>query len=306
MLARLLAVVGILCAAIAAPPIVCAAEVPRVLVMGCITNNATQNYERMQPIANYVQANLADLGVETVEIFTVDSHAKMLALLRDQRVDWVSATAYMATLFERETGAEIVLAKSIKGKARYHSVFFARKDSGIESLEQLKGRKIAFEKPSSTSAFYLPAAEILGAGLGLKSVVAPFETAPSDKVGYSFSGNEANSTLWVHKGIVDAGAYSSADWQDKKVLPDELRDDLVVFHRTADVPRSFEVVRKGINPLLRERLKQLLLDATHDEAAVAALRGYYRASAFEELNEEDRRALDRVGNGAQKLRSLLP
>ncbi len=42
------------------------------------------------------------------------------------------------------------------GSTGYHSIMVARKDSGITKLEDLKGKKLGFADPDSTSGYLIP------------------------------------------------------------------------------------------------------------------------------------------------------
>jgi phosphonate transport system substrate-binding protein len=196
--------------------------------------------------------------------------------------------------YVEEAGGEIILAKAQHGEAWYQSLFFTRKDSPIRSLEDLRGKSIAFEKPDSTSAYFLPVAMLTAAGLSLVELENVRTKPPANTVGYVFSGEESNSTLWVHKRLVDAAAYSDSDWQSKWIAPPALRDDLVVFARSRRLPRSVEIVSNTLAEPFKLRLKEILLNAPADPDAQAALKQYYNATAFSELTDEMRTALQEI------------
>lgn len=272
----------------------------RMLVLGCVTNQPKFNYGRMQGIAEYVLARMGDEGLSGVEVFTVDSAEKMTRLLRDGRVDWVSATPYSAVTYMDQANAEILLAKEQYGEAWYHAVFFARNDSGIKTFDDLLGKTIAFEKPSSTSAYFVPAAILRQAGVRLVQLDSVRDKPPSDAVGYLFSGDESNSSIWVHKGIVDAAAFSDRDWSSDWIMPGSFREDLSVFHRSSEIPRSVEVVRSGLPESLKTRLQDILLAAPDDPDAAPALKNYYHATGFHEIDDDIRLALDNIRGGMQE------
>ncbi len=266
----------------------------RVLVIGCVTNDPKYNYGRMQGIAEYVLDKMRDVDIDAVEVFTVDSPEKMARLLRSGRVDWVSATPFNAIRYTDQSGGEILLAKAQSDRAWYQSVFFARRDSGITSLQDLVGKTIAFEKPDSTSAYFLPMTMLKAAGLPLIQLDSVRSIPPDNAIGYVFSGEETNSTLWVHKRLVAAAVFSDADWNTAYIMPLSLRDDMAIFERSGQLPRSVEIVNAALPEPIKQRLKEILLAAPADPDAQAALNQYYRATGFSELTTDMRSALESV------------
>ena len=270
------------------------ADGDRRLVIGSLTNAPRYNFGQIRPLSLYMLSQVRDLGIDAVEVVTTDSHDKMIELLRSGRVDWVAATPYAALMYERDADVELMLTKKSRGRGAYRTVFFARKDAGITSLEDLKGKTIAFEKPGSTSAYFMPAMELLGAGYKLVKLDSPRATAPDDAIGYLFSGDEVNSSTWVHKRITHAAAFSNEDWESDWRTPPAFRKDIAIFHETSEVPRSIELLRSGLDPLLRSRIRQTLLALNDNPDAEDMLRGYYAASDFAEITSQQLVALDKI------------
>jgi phosphonate transport system substrate-binding protein len=69
-----------------------------------------------------------------------------------------------AAAMER-AGAKLILAEERDGRAYYHSRFWVLKDSGIESLEDLRGTSVAFNDPLSGSGYLMPVAILIDHGL---------------------------------------------------------------------------------------------------------------------------------------------
>ena len=59
-------------------------------------------------------------------------------------------------LLEEAGVADLLLREWKQGVAEYHSVFFTRRDSGINGISDLPGHIMAFEDPGSTSAYLIP------------------------------------------------------------------------------------------------------------------------------------------------------
>ncbi|HVF35539.1 MAG TPA: PhnD/SsuA/transferrin family substrate-binding protein, partial [Candidatus Saccharimonadia bacterium] len=219
------------------------------------------------------------------------------------KVDWVTETAGSAMTLQDRAGARLLLAAERAGTNAYQSVLFSRRDSGIATLADLRGRSIAFQNGASTSSYFLPASELLHAGLPLAILASPSDRPAKDMVGFVFARSELNISAWVHKGLVDAGAFSDQDWRNLERMPESYRGDLVVFHRTQFVPRALELVRGDIEPGVEARLRAVLLAAASDPRAADAMRSYYQSTAFIELNDAMRDALAGLRDGVARIRS---
>ncbi|MCY7313505.1 MAG: phosphate/phosphite/phosphonate ABC transporter substrate-binding protein, partial [Pseudoxanthomonas sp.] len=225
--------------------------------------------------------------------------------LRRGRVDWVTGTAGTGMQLEKRAGAKPLLLTQRGGVSRYHSVFFARQDSGIGSLADLKGRSIAFQNTGSTSGYIAPAAALLDQGLKLEILLSPKDRPTPDTVGYVFARSELNIAAWVHKRLVDAGVFSSLDWNDSRRMPEAFRKDLKIFHETPDYPRALEMVRGDLDPRVQARLREVLLAAADDPAAREAMNLFFRTTRFQPVDAESRRGLERLRDDVTRVREEL-
>ena len=271
---------------------------PHLLILAAVSDNPGKLQGDMQPMAEYMAGKLAPLGVEGIEVLVVDSRDQMIKLFRDGRVDWVSETAYSAVLLEEQAGAEILLRKWKQGVPEYRSLIFTRRDSQLHGLPDLVDCKIAFQHPGSTSGYFQPASELRAAGLRLRQLRTIQDRPEPGSLGFLFSGAEYNTSLWVHKRLVDAGVLSSLDWQNEAFLPAGIRDDLQVIFTSDAIPRALELVRGDLHPKIKQAMKQVLLTAHLDPEASTALRAYQDTKKFDDLDEVTR-------SGLQKIRDML-
>ncbi|MDJ0810900.1 MAG: phosphate/phosphite/phosphonate ABC transporter substrate-binding protein [Desulfobacterales bacterium] len=246
----------------------------------------------MKPIADYVVRRMGNLGIKRALVMFAKDNAMMISYLRQGKVDWITETPFSAGVFVEKGEAEIILRRWNGGVPEYHTVFFARRDSPINSLRDLKGRTIAFEDPGSTSAFLLPAATLIQHGLPLVRLTTPREKPPADMVGYIFASSEVNAPAWVFRGHVDAGAFSNLDWNDDGRMLPSLKKDMRIFFRTKAIDRGLELVRRDLDPAVKNRLKQILLNAHNDPSARAALKAYKMTTRFDEPDADMARRMD--------------
>ena len=123
---------------------------------------------------------------------------------------WLGASGYAAVYLEDPDAVVPVLVKTnLDGSFSYHSVGFARVDSGITSLEDMEGRVFGFGDPNSTSGYLIPSVEIPNAGFSME----PGEHF-SDVV---FTGGHEQTIVAVYNGDIDGGvtwADGQGEWED--------------------------------------------------------------------------------------------
>ncbi len=267
----------------------------KTLVIGRVAPSPKRVYKRLKGIVDFVAGRLKDLGITGGAVLLARDNEQMVRYLKEGKVDWVTETVFSALKFREESGAEILLKRWKKGVPEYHTVFFVRKDSGINSLRDLKGKKIVFEDPGSTTSYFLPSAALLESGLDLSPLSSIKDPAPFDRVGYAFSGGEEiNVSFWVYKGLADAGAFSNLDWDSPEYTPPKVKENLNVIYKTDPVPRALELVRKDLDPRIKQRIKEILLQAHNDPEGKAALEAYAQTSQFTELTDGERRFLENL------------
>ena len=273
-----------------------------VLVLGRISDDPQEHYEQLRSLLDYVVPRMADVGVREGHVLMAKDAQQMASYLRRGRVDWVSETAASAALLQERAKAEPILLTEREGTSYYHSVFFARRDSGIRSLGDLRGHRVAFENPLSTSAYYAPAAELLKRGMRLEILLGPTDGVSADEVGYLFARSELNISTWVHKRLVDVGVVSNLDWDNPRHMPATFARDFVVIGKTEPYPRALELVRGDLDARVRERLVQVLVDAAADPAASEALLKFFKTTRFLPLEQTVRDSLGRLGKDIDRVR----
>lgn len=279
------------------------ADDTHVLVLGRISDDPREHYEQLKPLLDYVVPRMANVGIREGRILMARDVQQMNSYLRRGRVDWVTETPGTGMLLEQGSGARPILITERDGVSKYTSVFFARRDSGIKSLKDLRGRSVAFQNPYSTSAYYVPAAEMLDRDLPLQILLSPMDRPDSSGVGYLFARTELNISTWVHKRLVDVGVMSNLDWQNPQRVPVGFRSDLMIVHETPPYPRAIEMVRGDLDPKVEARLREVLIEASRDPDAREALLRFFKTTRFLPLDKDAQHALDYIGTGVQRIRA---
>ena len=197
---------------------------------------------------------------------------------------WLGASAYAAVHLQDPEAVEAVLVKiNLDGSYGYHSIGFARKDAGIESLEDMQGKVFGFGDPNSTSGYLIPSIEIP------QTTGATMESG--DYFGeVKFTGGHEQTIVAVNNGDVDGGvtwADGQGNWEDgynsgalRKAVDAGLVDmnDLVEIWRSKPIPEGPVVLRKALPEEVKATMTQLV-DELHEMDADCA----YGVAAGESL-----------------------
>jgi len=152
-----------------------------VLTFGAVSLNPTREHEVVRPFADYVAANLHDVGIGRGRVHVVGSLNQMVEELREGRVDLFIDSPFPAVFVWQHGDVEPILRRWKRGSDVYKSVIFTRTDSGVESIEQLTGKMVAFGEPFSTSGFLMPKAALASSGLRLVNYEDPAASIPDGK-----------------------------------------------------------------------------------------------------------------------------
>jgi phosphonate transport system substrate-binding protein len=97
-----------------------------------------------------------------VEFFAVNDRTAAAAALQADRVDVVFTGPAEYVVIHEKTGAQPIVAIERDG---YHSTIYTKADSGITSVDQLRGKKVAMSDVGSTSGHLGPSQMLVDAGL---------------------------------------------------------------------------------------------------------------------------------------------
>jgi phosphonate transport system substrate-binding protein len=276
-----------------------AADRPKdTIVVGVVSGDARKTMPRLEAMANYLAAHLADLEIRQGRAVVAATNEEMIALLRRGDVDVLSETPFAAVHFAAQAGAEILLREWKRGAPEYRSVLIAKRGSGIRTLADLRGRVLAVEDPGSTTGFLWPLAMLQKEGLNAIEV-ALHQRPPADAVGYAFAIQEINIAGWVALGHADAGALSDRDWEDFRRTPEGLKSDLEVFYAGEILPRSAVLLRSGLDARLKQRIRETLMAMSDDPTAESTLKTYYKVSRFDDIDAA-------AAAGLRKVEELYP
>ena len=251
-----------------------------VLILGSVNDNVRKHVDRMTPMARYLEAELADLGVTEVQIRVATTSDEMISAIQAGEVDLYFDSPLVAAHVARNAGAEPFLRRWKRGEASYHSLIIVPTDSGIQTLDDLVGQRIGFQEPDSTSGFLLPVDMLLEAGLQVAELGDRSEQPGADEVGYVFTDDDKNTLLWLARGWIAAGATDPRRWvQLNEARPGAFR----VIATSIEVPRQVVIRRDGLDPELAARISQVFQEMAEVDGAAEILEQFHKTTRFDDF-----------------------
>ena len=204
------------------------------------------------------------LGVP-VKLFTPSDYDGVIQGMLGGTIDmaWLGASAYAKIYLTDPASVEVKLTKqNLNDSTGYYSIGFARKDAGIATIEDTKGKSFAFAEPNSASGYLVPAAE-------LTAKFGPLDAYFSE---VKMSGGHEQTIVGVNNGDFAAGvswADGVGNWEDgyasgafRKASDAGLVDmnNLVEIWRSALIPEGPMVVRAALPTDVKDKVTQISAD----------------------------------------------
>jgi len=256
----------------------------------------------LQRKANAVVAFLARESGLSLEAVVADETAAVEAL-RANRADVAFLSSRPALKAEQLAGAKLYLAEirpNYSGKQTYRSVFVVRQDSPLQSkattkqsLEQLRGKKMAFTSPTSGSGFIFPVGELVKQGL-----VPNRDRLNGFFVQVMYGNNYSGALQAVLRGQAEVAAVSEYALYPPYISVEEGKQ-LRVLAAIPGVPAHGVAIDDDVPVEVRQRLIAALLKL-NQPAHIKLLKDLYNSTALVTVDHNRhlnpmREALQRAG-----------
>ncbi|WP_296426315.1 phosphonate ABC transporter substrate-binding protein [Yoonia sp.] len=225
--------------------------------------NAQDRMNSHECLRAYTQA---ELGVETRLFAPADYNGVIQGLLGGTLdMAWLGASSYAAVYLQDPEAVEPVLVKiNLDGSYGYHSIGFARVDSGVTSLADMQGKVFGFGDPNSTSGYLIPSIEIPQAAASITMESGEYFGE------VKFTGGHEQTIVAVANGDIDGGvtwADGQGAWEDgynsgalRKAVDAGLVDmnDIVEIWRSKPIPEGPVVLRTSLPQDVKDRMTTLV------------------------------------------------
>lgn len=227
-------------------------------------------------VGTSMAASIEAMGAEKAHVGFLNTFSALLA-----NAKYPGITPSLVNIRKYTPGGTIDPDVALAGEMVpfYKAEFIAGVDSGINSLEDVKGNKFCFVDANSTSGYIVP--NILFKAVGLD---------PEKDFTYQFAGGHDKVAIAVYNGDCDAGVV----WTD--ILIDETADLKSTYPDIAEKVKIFAVSERipndgvqfiaSLDPAYKTAIIQGLLAMTKDPGGASILKSLYGINGYLEVDAD--------------------
>jgi phosphonate transport system substrate-binding protein len=252
----------------------------KVLRVGFVpAEDAQQVMQNAQPIVDILQK---ELGME-IQPFVAADYTGVVEALRVNKLDVAFLTPASYVLARNEANVKVVLKSERKGIASYYAVIITRADSGIQRLEDLRGKTFAFGDALSTTGNIFPRKMFKERGI---DPVRDFKQI-------LYSGGHDATVLAVLNGKVDAGATyaNSPDSEDTAWMrylknPEDVKKIRAIAF-SEPIPADNLVINGNLDEAIAKKVEETFLQLSRDPKGKQMMRDLYQIDGFVPATDRD-------------------
>jgi phosphonate transport system substrate-binding protein len=236
---------------------------PKEFRVGLLGGENTQ--DRLARYGKFQQLLEQKLGMP-VKLFPAADYAGVMQGIAAGQLEMAGfgASSFAGAWLDCKCIEPIVVPQEADGSTYYYAVMVVRADSGIKSLEDMKGHSLAWADPNSTSGYLLPSATLKTKGIKLD------DGAYFSKTG--FSGGHEQGVVAVLNGQYDAAVtwtsgqgeisegYTRGNLRsmvDKHMLK---MSEIRIIWQSGKIPNGPWAVRTALSPQLKQQVTDFMLD----------------------------------------------
>jgi phosphonate transport system substrate-binding protein len=186
--------------------------------------------------------------------------------------------SFTYVLAHTRLGLELIARPEyLTGKSTYCGLLLTRKDSGIATIEEMKGKRFAFVDKGTMAGYLFPLRYFKDHG------VDNYQEYLGEVY---FTGSHSAAVQDVLDNRTDLGVVKDTVLDRMVAAEPQIADNLVVLARSPYVPENAFAVRSDIDSSVKLKMKKALLEMHADPAGMKVLETF-GARKFIETREAD-------------------
>jgi phosphonate transport system substrate-binding protein len=235
----------------------------QVLRIGLIpARNIFTQKKRYQAIADYLSQQS---GAEVV-LVVLSRYGNIIDNFVATDLDGAFFGSFTAALAQEKLGVQpLARPEYPDGTSVYHGLIFVRKDSGIRTADDMKGKRFAFVDKATTAGYLLPLHYFKDHG------VDDYHSWFAETY---FTGTHDGAIYDVLHQKADIGAAKNTIFSELASHDSRISDELVILTRSPDVPENGLCVRADLDDSLKNKLKEALLNMNRHKKGRKILKAF--------------------------------
>ena len=229
--------------------------------------NASELIKRNQPLKDYLEKELG----KKVDLVVTTDYSSMIEAMRFGRIDIAYFGPLSYVLAKGKADIEPFAAMVSDGKPTYRSVVIANANANVNSLSDIKGKKVAFGDRASTSSHLIP-----------KTLMAEAGVVNDRDYQQHFVGSHDAVAVNVANGNAEVGGLSEVIW--KTLLERKLVDagKVKVIAYSKEYPQYPWTMRSDLKPELKDKIRTTFVNLKDP----AVLKNF-KADGFAPITDND-------------------
>ncbi len=258
----------------------------KTVVIGLIPEqNLFRQMARYEPLAEYLSEKT---GVQ-VKLTILTRYGNIIDNFVSAGLDGAFFGSFTYALAHKKLGLQVLARpESLDGVSTYRGLIFVRKNSGIKSYREMRGKRFAFVDKATTAGYLFPLSYFKKRGMDYRSYL---------KETY-FTGTHEDAVYDVLNKKADIGAAKNTVFNRLADSDARIKNELTVLDQSFEVPENALALRQDLDGALREKFKTVLLNMHLDPQGIKVL-ATFGAKRFVETTEEDYRPIYRSAEEIQ-------
>lgn len=211
----------------------------------------------------------------SVEPRVLRTYADLGDQMKKGEVHMAWAPPLVAIEIERSGAATVVLCSSRAGKTTFQSAIFTRKDSFIDGLGDLAGKRMAWVDEESSAGYLVPRLKIAALGHDLGMFGEEVFRRTHQAVARAVLGGEVDAGATYMSADPDTGDVVTAGWMEAGAKADDVR----VLETAGPIPSDAIAMSTALDDDAKKTLTDVLLKM--GEHAPELVKGLLNADGFE-------------------------
>lgn len=223
------------------------------LVIGLIPEqNIFKQLERYEPLARYLQARTG----YKINLVVLPRYGNIIDNFVSKGMDGAFFGSFTYTLAHAKLGVEVVARpENLDGISTYYGLIFVRKDSGIKTAADMRGKRFVFVDRATTAGYLLPLNYFHKNGI--RDIRSFFKET-------YYAGTHEDAIYDVLNKKADIGAAKNTIFEMLMKSDSKIGENLMVLQRSPEVPENSLALRRDIGEEVRGRLRDALLNMHRD------------------------------------------